>query len=267
MASQITSLTIVYSTVYSSSDQRKHQSSASLAFVRVIHRWPVNSSHKWSVTRKMFPFDGIIMWFDLGHKCDRRFANTTHRDRADFRVSNEYSKFIYLVITFYWSSNVTEKRRRTLVRCDGDSMVNLKLIVILRCQRMLPFNMLSHETHMSARAPSWSSLVQLVACPLFAAKLQHFNDILFEIRAFSLNKMCLYIYIFLLQWAAGIRSGPPSPDISVEQVQRVRDLHLISSWIDSMWLLWQVGMILGLRPASERRCYLVTTSLICWAQT
>ena len=39
MASQITSLTIVYSTVYSGADQRKHQSSASLAFVRGIHRW------------------------------------------------------------------------------------------------------------------------------------------------------------------------------------------------------------------------------------
>ena len=43
MASQITSLTIVYSTVYSGADHRKHQSSASLAFVRGIHRWPVNS--------------------------------------------------------------------------------------------------------------------------------------------------------------------------------------------------------------------------------
>ena len=43
MASQITSLTIVYSTIYSDADQRKHQSSASLAFVRGIHRWPVNS--------------------------------------------------------------------------------------------------------------------------------------------------------------------------------------------------------------------------------
>ena len=38
MASQITSLTVVYSTVYSNADQRKHQSSASLAFVRGIHR-------------------------------------------------------------------------------------------------------------------------------------------------------------------------------------------------------------------------------------
>ena len=61
MASQITSLIIVYSTVYSGADQRKHQSSASLAFVRGIHRWPVNSPHKWPVTRKMFPFDDVML--------------------------------------------------------------------------------------------------------------------------------------------------------------------------------------------------------------
>ena len=58
---QITSLTIVYSTVYSDGGQRKHQSSVSLAFVRGIHRGPVNSSHKWPVIRKMFPFDDVIM--------------------------------------------------------------------------------------------------------------------------------------------------------------------------------------------------------------
>ena len=61
IASQITSLTIVYSTVYSDANQRKHQNSASLAFVLGIHRWPVNSPHKWPVTRKMFPFDDVIM--------------------------------------------------------------------------------------------------------------------------------------------------------------------------------------------------------------
>ena len=61
MASQITSFTIVYTNVYSGADQRKHQSSASLAFVRGINRWPVNSPHKWPVTRKMFPFNDVIM--------------------------------------------------------------------------------------------------------------------------------------------------------------------------------------------------------------
>ena len=62
MASQITSLEIVYSTVYSGADKRKHQSSVSLAFVRAIHRWQVNSPHKWPVTRKMFPLDGVVMY-------------------------------------------------------------------------------------------------------------------------------------------------------------------------------------------------------------
>ena len=61
LASQITSLAIVYSIAYSDADQRKHQSPASLAFVRGIHRGPVNSPHKGPVTRKMFPFDDVIM--------------------------------------------------------------------------------------------------------------------------------------------------------------------------------------------------------------
>ena len=61
MASQITSLTIVYSTIYSGADQRKHQSSASMVFVWGIHWWPVNFPHKWPVTWKMFPSDDIIM--------------------------------------------------------------------------------------------------------------------------------------------------------------------------------------------------------------
>ena len=64
VASQFTSLAIVYSTVYSGVDQSKYQRSASLAFVRGIHRWPVNSPHKGTVTWKMFPFDDVIMLYD-----------------------------------------------------------------------------------------------------------------------------------------------------------------------------------------------------------
>ena len=56
-----TSLTIVYSTVYTGADQRKHHSSASLVLLRGIHRWPVTSPYKGSVTRKMFPFGDVIM--------------------------------------------------------------------------------------------------------------------------------------------------------------------------------------------------------------
>ena len=103
MASQITSLTIVYSTVYSGEYQRKHQSSASLAFVRGIHRWPVNSPHKWPVTRKMFPFDDVIMrrWREsraLRVQCEVLWYDfpdllNTHRD-------NTYSPRNYIVAKY-----------------------------------------------------------------------------------------------------------------------------------------------------------------------
>ena len=61
MVPQTTGILIVYSTVCSGTDQRKHQSSVSLAFVRWIHQWLVNSPHKGPVTRIMFSFDDIIM--------------------------------------------------------------------------------------------------------------------------------------------------------------------------------------------------------------
>ena len=61
---------IVYSSVYSGTDQWTHKSSASLAFVQGIHRWPVKSLHKWPVMRKMFPFDDIIMGL-VTHTCQR----------------------------------------------------------------------------------------------------------------------------------------------------------------------------------------------------
>ena len=82
MASQIIGLAIVYSIVYSGADQRKRQSPASLAFVRGIHRWPVNSPHKWPVTQKMFPFDDVIVWI-----LDDRYHNpTTRKPCAQFSV-------------------------------------------------------------------------------------------------------------------------------------------------------------------------------------
>ena len=114
MVSQITSLSIVYSTVHSFADQRKHQSSASLAFVRWINRWPVNHPDKWPVTRKMFAFDDVIMgrtpgmmwkdwvWvslFSIGirmllHSCDRV-------DWADNPFINTHHIYIYICVYIY----------------------------------------------------------------------------------------------------------------------------------------------------------------------
>ena len=67
MASQITGGSTVCSNFCSGVDQRKHQSSASLVFVMEIHRWPVNSPRKGPITRKMFPFPGVIMFWLIGY--------------------------------------------------------------------------------------------------------------------------------------------------------------------------------------------------------
>ena len=62
MVSEITSVSIVCSIICSGADQTKHQSSTSLAFVRGIHRSPVDSPHKGPVMWKMFLFDDVIMF-------------------------------------------------------------------------------------------------------------------------------------------------------------------------------------------------------------
>ena len=61
IASEITSLTIAYSTIYSDADQSKHQSFALLAICARNSPVHVLSPHKWPVTRKMLPFDDVIM--------------------------------------------------------------------------------------------------------------------------------------------------------------------------------------------------------------
>ena len=89
MASQITGVSVVYSTVCSGSDQRKHQSSASLVVVRGIHRSPVNSPHKGPVTREMFPFTNVIMhWGLVTHICVRELHRHWHVRRQDITWTN-----------------------------------------------------------------------------------------------------------------------------------------------------------------------------------
>ena len=85
IAFQITSPTIVYSTVYSDADERKHQSSASLALVWGIQRWPVNSPHKWPVTRKMFQFDDVIM---VNSQIAKSFGSLSISNCSDEEVSD-----------------------------------------------------------------------------------------------------------------------------------------------------------------------------------
>ena len=103
-----TSLTIVYSTVYSGADQRKHQSSVSLAFVRGIHRRPVNSPHKGPVTREMFPFDDVVLYHESmvdrifnreGKRLFRVQLFEIHFDTKVLSVIGVYSVLCFFVST------------------------------------------------------------------------------------------------------------------------------------------------------------------------
>ena len=128
MAPHITSLTIVYSTIYLDGDQRKHQSSASLTFVRGIHRWPVNSPHKGPVTRKMLPFDDVFMRtlahvMCFLHVCSRlwvRILLTAKHFSAGMRyicVSQYPYKLGMINVLFWWWCWYHSLNKHTMGRC------------------------------------------------------------------------------------------------------------------------------------------------------
>ena len=105
-----------YSTVYSGADQRKHQSSASLAFVCGIHRWPVNSAHKWPVTRKKFPFHDVIMSWVSRHSLTRYCR---HFDEIFIRLHRKLSKWQLLVQTMMEISSKWQHFRYSVVCSCG----------------------------------------------------------------------------------------------------------------------------------------------------
>ena len=90
MVSKITSVSVACSSVWSGGDQRKHRSSASLAFVRGIHRQLVDFFHKGSVTRKMFAFDDVIM-FDYDFGGENWELNKPHKHTRLAAGRNRYS--------------------------------------------------------------------------------------------------------------------------------------------------------------------------------
>ena len=112
IASQITSLTIVYSIVYSDADQRKHQSSASLAFVRGIHRGPVNS-------QMASDAENVSIWW-RHHEQDQNYNCCTAKHvlcitQRTFHVNDKRNNAIPMWI---WRNNcaiMTSERRRDVV--------------------------------------------------------------------------------------------------------------------------------------------------------
>ena len=147
IASQITSLTIVYSTLYSGADQSKHQSSASLAFVRGIHRGPVNSPHKWPVTRKMFRFDDVIIafseinyffgiwWIFLPSTRSSRYFfcywnNALRSNTLRFKSDALISSLIYILIEQILYARAMLNTIFSYLKMINDNMFNYQLVPI-----------------------------------------------------------------------------------------------------------------------------------------
>ena len=95
-------------------NQRKHQVSTSLASVRGIYRWPVNSPHKGPVTRKMCPFDDVIMLVAT-------FIIRTAKGQKNSGIENEQAVWIFIgqpekvVLNSSWRSNSWLLKRDILV--------------------------------------------------------------------------------------------------------------------------------------------------------
>ena len=92
---------IVYSTIYSGAEQREHQSYASLAYVPGIHRWPMNSPHIRPVTRKMFPFDDVIMYSLYPLQCRMQYYVISDRPTCIKSSSSLSSSSLSSSSSFY----------------------------------------------------------------------------------------------------------------------------------------------------------------------
>ena len=116
MASQITSLPIVYLTAYSSVDQRKHQSAALLAFVWGIHWSSVNCPHKWPVTRKMFPFDDVIRFI---FQWEYNILQQIHGHNEQAFMTIRRAKEIQKAGTIFWMCPANERRRYIITSSES----------------------------------------------------------------------------------------------------------------------------------------------------
>ena len=193
MASQMTRITIVYPTVFPGANQRKHQSSASQAFVRGIHRWPVNSLHKGLVTRKMFPFDNVIMCcpFDItGLINDIQSMWPSHYKIQGWHVVN-YTLQNRKVVSF--SIKKTLKKEKCLLNVCAEwihVLGNRVLKVISPWCRVYAFvNWVSIGSgnglsSVRCQAITWTNADLLSVGPLGT----NFSEILIEIQAFSSKK-------------------------------------------------------------------------------
>ena len=172
VASQISGVSFVCLTLGACADQRKHQSAASLTFVREMHRWPVNSPHKRPVTWKIFPFDDIIMslpYYPMRHLQHNSRTNTTYitatlksmllthwgRDKNGRHFPNDILKCIFLNKNV-WISNTIWLKFVVLNR-PVDNIPALGQIIAWRRpgDKSLSEPLVSFLTHLCFTRPQW----------------------------------------------------------------------------------------------------------------
>ena len=144
MASQITGVPIVCSTVCSVADQRKHHSSASLAFVRGILRWPVNSPYKGPVTWRMLPFDDVIMKWLVP------WAFMTKRNFMGPHLLETNGRLI-ATLALPRLQNILVVRRTLLLRlyhCVG--------VLHAYCKTLISLTMSEYNRHVVILRPKWN---------------------------------------------------------------------------------------------------------------
>ena len=162
MASQVTSLTIVYTTVYSGADQRKHQSSASLAFVRGIHWWLVNSPHKWPVTRK-----NVSIWW-------------RHHENLHLTSCHPFVREGYFKVNSQIMFSIKNKKERghTVQWCS-----TVKIRVLSQCKYLF-----SRYTDFHYNDKMIMTISYLVTRPCYL-----YNEILYTGKRVLLSKKCPHI--------------------------------------------------------------------------
>ena len=142
MAAQITSISIVYSTVYSGADQRTHHSSASMAFVREIHRGPV--------TRKMFPFDAVIMQPVCFSDVMYHMVSLLVLHISQLSIYTYISSIYHMYLM--WSTKIFDLMMDSKIYNTGDKQalwfeLNIKFYhvsTMLKCDKLLSFNESTH---------------------------------------------------------------------------------------------------------------------------
>ena len=126
MATQIAGISIVYWSVSSGADQRKHRSSVPLAFVREIHHWPGNSQHKRPVKWKIFTFDDIIMFSHVTWRISSTIAAMRHDRKCKYTFTfpemNSTQRLTHITCKFSDVRSLTCQKTNIIFFRENDNL-------------------------------------------------------------------------------------------------------------------------------------------------